>query len=397
MERMCPSGPWNELLEAEHSSHTCCAFLRVAERIKTFQNGTERWKKRNYFCSWEKTEKVRERPWIDLYFHCQWSQDGGRILIYTPIWFLPQVAAADRSPPGGLDSVKAAFSHGKYFLPEHFWLTSGTSMKGSDSGAAVTSSINSTEAVEGQQGAEDTAPGSPGDAEHGQPCLQLWPPQISVMVRALGLAGSSMGLGSICPRRTCSRGRAGPVPTFSLFLIRLMGWPEMLTGLELSRVTKHLGFAFVQIPAAHWREMAASDLQAARTLHWGGVFSPRSAATAWPDMFLMVSNTWCVVSGIGTSLWSWLCWALLPLSPGRCQLCGHLSSLPQPDEDLGFLLLGCPAPRGWWPGLLGRYKITRRSLIARWICTIYEFHSLHLERLLLFSTYEKTKKSKKEN
>lgn len=68
-------------------------------------------------------------------------------------------------------------------------------MKGSDSSAAFTSSINSTEAVEGQQGAEDTAPASRGDAEHGQLCLQLWPPQISVVVRALGLAGSSMGLG----------------------------------------------------------------------------------------------------------------------------------------------------------------------------------------------------------
>lgn len=128
-------------------------------------------------------------------------------------------------------------------------------MKGSDSGAAVTSSINSTEAVEGQQGAEDTAPASRGDAEHGQPCLQLWPSQISAVVRALGLAGRAWGLaaagGCICPRRTCSRGRAGPVPTFSLFLIRLMGWPEILTGLELSRVMKHLGFAFVQIPAAH--------------------------------------------------------------------------------------------------------------------------------------------------
>lgn len=98
---------------------------------------------------------------MDLYFYCEWCQDEGRILIYTPIWFLPWDAAVDRLPPGGLGSVKAAFSCGKYFLPEHFWLTLGTNMEGSDSRAAVTPSINSTEAPEGQEGAGDTAPTSP--------------------------------------------------------------------------------------------------------------------------------------------------------------------------------------------------------------------------------------------
>lgn len=98
---------------------------------------------------------------MDLSFCCKWSQDEGRVLIYTPIWFLPQDTAVDRFPPGGLVSVKAAFSHGKYFLPEHFWLTFGTNVKGSDSPATVTPSINSTEALEGQEGAGGTAPTSP--------------------------------------------------------------------------------------------------------------------------------------------------------------------------------------------------------------------------------------------
>lgn len=80
--------------------------------------------------------------------------------LYIPIWFLPRDTAIDRFPPGGLGSVKAAFSHGKYFLLEHFWLTFGTNMKGSDSHATVTASINSTEALEGQEGAKGPAPTS---------------------------------------------------------------------------------------------------------------------------------------------------------------------------------------------------------------------------------------------
>lgn len=74
----------------------------------------------------------------------------------------------------------------------------------------------------------------------------------------------------------------------------------MLMGLELSRMTKHLGFALVRIPAAHQREMAASDLQE----RCAEVFSPQSAATARPEMVRTVSSRLCVVSGIGISLWS---------------------------------------------------------------------------------------------
>lgn len=101
----------------------------------------------------------------------------------------------------------------------------------------------------------------------------------------------------------------------------------MLTGLELSRMTKHLGFAFLQ------REMAASDFRAARMLHWGGGFSPQSVATAWPDMFW-----WCPICcarswALGYHCGAGGCWALLPLWPGRCQFCGHLSSLPQSHEN----------------------------------------------------------------
>lgn len=50
------------MLDAEPSSHICCAFLRVAEELKLSKMGQKDKKKRNYFCSWEKTEKVRERP-----------------------------------------------------------------------------------------------------------------------------------------------------------------------------------------------------------------------------------------------------------------------------------------------------------------------------------------------
>lgn len=114
---------------------------------------------------------------MDLYFCCWWSQDEGRILIYTPIWFLPQDTAADRFPPGGLDCVKAAFSHGKCILLEHFGLTLGMNTKGSDSCATVTSSINSTGALEGQEGLKAQPLPLGGDAEPGLPCLQLWPPQ----------------------------------------------------------------------------------------------------------------------------------------------------------------------------------------------------------------------------
>lgn len=98
---------------------------------------------------------------MDLCFCCQWSQDEGRILTNTHLVSTTGYSRIDRFPPGGLDSVKAAFSHGKYFLLEHFWLTFGMNAKGSDSNATVTSSINSTEALKGQEGAKGAAPTSP--------------------------------------------------------------------------------------------------------------------------------------------------------------------------------------------------------------------------------------------
>lgn len=134
--------------------------------------------------------------------------------------------AVDRSPPGGLDSVKAALSHGKYFLPEHFWLTLGTNTRGSDSRATVTSSTNGTEAAEGQEGLRTQS-------------------RLSVVMLSMGCLVCSSGHPDVCRGESLGacrqqhgawrmvaavsahagpapRGRAGPITTFSLILIRLM-------------------------------------------------------------------------------------------------------------------------------------------------------------------------------
>lgn len=114
------------------------------------------------FSSLEKGRKSNlKRPGVVLYFCCQRSQDEGRVLVHNRLVSTTGYSRVDRFPPGGLDSVKAAFSHGKYFLLEHFWLTFGMNVKGSDSKATVTSSIKSTEALEGWERAKGTAPTSP--------------------------------------------------------------------------------------------------------------------------------------------------------------------------------------------------------------------------------------------
>lgn len=112
----------------------------------------------------------------------------------------------------------------------------------------------------------------------------------------------------------------------------------MLMGLELSTMTKHLGFAPVRIPAAHQREAAASDLQERRT----EVFSPQSAATAWPER---VWTVLCVVSGTGISLWS-----RRVLGSASRDLAGGSSvgtSLHSPSPmRTDIIALGVPSPEG---------------------------------------------------
>lgn len=104
--------------------------------------------------------------------------------------------------------------------------------------------------------------------------LQQWRPWGLASSVALGWA---VAAGSACPGLT-PHGRASRIMTFSHILIQLMEWPEMLMGLELSRVMKHSGFSPVQIPAACQRGMAALDLRAIRAPRWGGAFPPRHGA-----------------------------------------------------------------------------------------------------------------------
>lgn len=103
---------------------------------------------------------------------------------------------ADGFPPGGLVSAKAAFSRGKYFRLEHFWLTFGVNVKCSDGNFTVTSSIKEHRGCE-RDGRGIKALPWPlyGDTERGLPCLHLWPPQNHIVVKALGPLASSMALG----------------------------------------------------------------------------------------------------------------------------------------------------------------------------------------------------------
>lgn len=418
MERMCPSGPWNEPLEAESPSHICCAFLRVAEGSqKLSKMGQKVKKKRNYFHSWRKAEKVRERPLMGLYFCCQWSQDEGRFLIHTRLVSTTGYSRVDRFPPGGLDSVKAAFSHGKYFLLEHFWLTFGMNVKGSDSNATVTSSIKSTEALEGWEGAEGAAPTSPWwcwtwaalSAVLATPkTLQWWKPW--------GLA-SSVALGWVVMAWSAHtglapRGQAGHIMAFSHILIRLMEWPEMLMGLELSRMTKHSGFALLPIPAAHQRGMAAPDLQAVRTTHQGGAFPPRHGSNPntshslqpelgltffWlcpmPCAWSQALGRHCggprgIVGPVGVQLR--FPWGDLPAGSAVGTLFLSMDQMTTEVIALGAGQLRGDYGLGSVAGV--NHPVLTGSSGERWICTSYEFHSLHLNRLLFsFSPHEKRK------
>lgn len=82
---------------------------------------------------------------------------------------------------------------------------------------------------------------------------------------SLGASCKQHGSGSEQPG-LAPCGHASCIMTFSSILIRLMEWPEMLMGLELSMMTKQSGFALALIPAVHQWGIAAPDLRAVGAL-----------------------------------------------------------------------------------------------------------------------------------
>ena len=225
----------------------------------------------------------------------------------------------------------------------------------------------------------------------GQPrTLQWW--------KSWGLAssvalGRAVTAGSAHPGLT-PHGRAGCIRNFSHILIRLMEWPEMLMGLELSRMTMRSGFALAPIPAAHQRGTAAPDLRAIRAPYWGGTFPPRcgsspdtsqhipqSAARSWSDFFVDCAQhlvhglmRWDIMAGdlealrgrraFGPPSDEATCWATALQTPRFSPLPNEVIAL-QAGRLRGDYGLGSIA------GV--NHLVLTGSSGARWICTSCDF------------------------